>query len=311
LYFTNTHKIRKESFQLIFFALSFFIYGERSLISLLSFFLGFFFQFVPLLIFELRTNFYNLAGLVSYLFYEKYKTGIPESWFNYIFSFWPDLWRKITGGNKFIAVLQWFLVSFFLFKGLFKKKISKLFLAVFLSFILIFVSLGYYQGPRFESYYVFVHPFVLFFSAWSVWQIYQWKKSLAAILLIILLATSLKLNLNHYRVERNWTYPLIKDWERKLIELFPGKKFAVYDYRSITKDKATSLSLVLETDNLIDDGGIKIGVSRCALLPEFTPLIKNGYCVYDISRIKNENDDWQFLNPGEIWKATEEWYYNK
>jgi len=302
--------IHFQGLGLIFLTLPFFIYGERSLIALLLFSLGFFFQFLPLLVFELKTNFYNLAGVLNYLLYERYKTGISQNWFNYIFSLWPDLWRKIAGGNKFTAVLQWLLVGFFLFRGLLKKKISKLFLAVLLGFFLIFISLRYYQGPHFESYYVFIHPFVLFLSAWLVWQIYQRKKSLGVILLIILLATSLKLSLNHYRVERNGIYPLVKDWERKLIRLFPGKKFAVYDYRSLTKDKTASLSLVLETDNLIDDEGIKIGISRCDLLPKFTPLIKNGYCVYDLSRVKKENDDWQFLNPSEIWKATEEWYYN-
>jgi len=119
--------IHLQGLGLIFLTLPFFIYGERSLISLLSFFLGFFFQFIPLLIFELKTNFYNLAGFISYLFYERYKTGIPENWFNYIFSFWPDLWRKITGGNKFIAVLQWFLVSFFCLKDYSKRKFQNYF----------------------------------------------------------------------------------------------------------------------------------------------------------------------------------------
>lgn len=285
-------------------------YGQRhSLKSIFAFLTGFGLQFIPMFIFETRTNFYNLSGLINYFLDEQYKTGISTGWLTYVFSFWPDLWRKIAGGNQWTSSLQGLGIAFLVVLGVFKKKFSKPFLALVLSFVLIFISLRYYRGPQFESYYVFVHPFVLFFSAWFVWKIWNWKKVLAYLLLLFLLANSLKLSLDHYQVEKNATYPLVKSWEKELAGKFPGSKFAVYDCQAITRGKTASLALVLSADDLIDDRGIKIGVSRDPETISERTFLKQGYFLTDISEIKKESDDWVFLNPSQIWKETEEWYY--
>lgn len=286
------------------------IYGRKhSFKTILWFFIGFILQFIPLMIFELRNDFYNWHGLVTYLLYDQYRLGIANRWLTYIFSFWPDLWRKIAGGHQWSSYLQGVVITFLVIWGILKKRFSKPFLAVVFGFGLIFVCLRYYRGPQFESYYVFTHPFVLFFSAWFVWRLYRWKKIPACLLLIFLLGSSLKLNLDHYRVEKNSTYPLVKGWERELIKKFPGNKFAVYDYRSVTKDKTASLALVLAADDLIDDEGIKIGISRDPTTISEATFFKKGYYLTNISEIKKEGDEWLFLNPSEIWKVTEEWWY--
>jgi len=275
------------------------------------FFIGFGFQFIPFIIFELRKDFYNLRGLLTYFLYDQYRTGVPNRWLTYVFSFWPELWTRITGGNKWLSFFQGIGISVLVIWGLLRKKIPKRILALVLSFILIFIGLRYYRGPRFESYYVFTHPFILFFSAWFVWQLYQWKKIMAFLLLLFLLAGSMKLNLAHYRVERNRTYPLVKSWERELINKFPGKKFAVYDYHLQTRDKTACLALVLSVEGLIDDHGVKIGVTRRPEPPSEKTFYEQEYLLTDISEIKEEGDGWAFLNPSEIWRETEEWYLTK
>jgi len=117
--------------------------------------------------------------------------------------------------------------------------------------------------------------------------------------------------LAHYRVERNRTYPLVKSWERELINKFPGKKFAVYDYHLQTRDKTACLALVLSVEGLIDDHGVKIGVTRRPEPPSEKTFYEQEYLLTDISEIKEEGDGWAFLNPSEIWRETEEWYLTK
>lgn len=274
------------------------------------FLLGFLLQFIPLVIFELKTGFYNFQGLVSYLAYGQYQLEGPTPWSVYLFSFWPKLWVKISGGNEWLAYFQIAGTIFLLGWRVLKKKLPKAVLALGVSFLLIFISLRFYRGAKFESYYAFIHSFVLFFSAWFIWRIYHWRRGIAFLFLLPLLVGSLQLNLDYYRVEKN-SYSLLKSWREALISQFPGQKFAVYDYKFLSQDKTASLSLVLDADGLIDDEGVKIGVSRHPESISKKTFYDQGYSLTDITAIKKEGDDWVFLNPSEIWKATEEWYYYK
>lgn len=281
---------------------------KHSLKSVFWLLAGFGLQFVPMIIFELRTGFYNSAGAKSYLLYEQKIRGVSTRWLTYVFSFWPDLWRKIAGGNRWTSFLQGIGVSLLVVRGIFRKNLSKRFSAVVFSFILIFISLRYYRGPRFESYFVFVHPFVLFFSAWFVWRVFNWKKLLGRLFLIFLIVTSFQLNLSHYRVEKNTTYPLVKSWEKLLVEKYPHRKFALYDYDLRTRGATASLALVLSADGLIDDQGVKIGVSNVSDSLSERTFYRENFYLSDLSSLDEIGEIWHFLNPSSIWQETEEWY---
>ena len=285
---------------------------RHSLKATLLFFFAFGLQFIPFFIFEFRKDFYNTRGLLNYFFYGQYETGISTRWLTYVFSFWPNLWTKIVGGNKWLSYFQGVSLSVLITLEILRKKISKEHLALVLSFILIFINLRYYRGPRFESYFVFIHPFVLFFAAWFIWKMFVWRKAMGVLLLFLVILGSARLNLEHYRQEKNTMYPLVKSWKNELTEKFPGKKFAVYDFQLLSREKTASLALILAVEGLIGDEGIKIGVACSSQVASEEVFFTDGNCfLSDISQIKKDGDDWAFLNPSEIWKETEEWYLKK
>jgi hypothetical protein len=302
--------IHLQGIGLLFVLIAVMILGwPHSFLGIILIVLGLVFQFLPWIIFDLNNNFYNLRNLWQYYRWEQYKIWIPNRWLTYAFSFWPDLWRKIVGGNYWLSLFQGISLLLFGLYHFFHKKLRKEFLLVSLSFILIFISLRYYRGERFESYYVFTHPFVFLLSGWLVLNIFNWKKLAGGIFLLSLIIGSLFQIKIHYQKSTNTLYPLVKEWEEVLKEKFPGEKFAVYDYEMSTKTQTTALSLVLDIDRLIDDGGVKIGISREEFqIPSKTFYNKDGYSLTNISDIKKEGDKWAFLNPSEIWKGTEEWW---
>lgn len=276
------------------------------------FLIGFVIQFIPMIIFETRTKFFNTRGFIDYYLYSQYQRWVSNRWLTYVFSFWPGLWRKIAGGSLISTYLIGLGLGGLLTIDFWKKKLPKYFQAIILSFVLIFILLRYYRGPSFESYYVFIHPFVLLLTAWLIWRIFSWKRIIGLILLVYLLYGSTQENIAHYRVEKNGTYPLVKIWEQELVKKFPGKKFALYDYYFHSQDKTASLVLVLMVDGLIDDRGVKIGVSIDPRTKSKRAFYTDGrHFLSDISGLKVEGDKWAFLNPSEIWKDKEEWYKYK
>lgn len=280
---------------------------KHRLRAVFLFALGFLHQFVPLIIFELKTGFYNFQGVIDYLAYGQYRGDGQTPWPVYIFYFWPKLWVKVVGGNLWLAYFQIAGVISFFGWLVIKKKLPKTMLALGMSFLLIFISLWFYRGAKFESYYIFVQPFILFFSAWFVWRIFLWQKAAALLLLLLLFIGSWRLNFDFYRVEKN-NYFLLKTWQEQLINHFPGQKFAVYDDRFLSQDKTISLSLALDAAGLIADDGVKIGISRDPEYASGETFYQQGYSLTDITKVKKEGDRWAFLNPSEIWKAVQEWY---
>ena len=280
---------------------------KHRLRAILLFSFGFLLQLIPLIIFELKMGFYNFQGVIGYLTYGQYQAEGQTSWLVYIFSSWPKLWAKVVGGEVRLAYFQIAGVIFLFVRLALKKRLPKTILALGMSFLLIFISLRFYRGAKFESYYAFVNPFILFFSAWFIWRVYQWQKAVAFLFLLLLLTGSLRLNSDYYQVEKN-SYPLLKNWQEILVNRFPGQKFAVYDDRFQSQDKTVSLALVLAAGGLIDDDGVKIGISRDPGAISDKTFYYQGYSLTEITTIKKEGDNWAFLNPSEIWQATQEWY---
>ena len=301
--------IHLQAIGLLFLIPTALILGRKNRLAALAFLaVGFLLQFIPLLIFELRNDFYDLQGVVSYLTFGQYRLEGQTPWWVYLSSAWPKLWWQTTGGNLWLAYLQMAGIGFLLARQLLTKKLPKMILALVISFLLIFISLRFYRGAKFESYYAFTQPFILILAAWLVWRIYLWQKAVAMLFLLALLFGSWQLNLPFYQVEKN-SYSLLKSWQETLVERFPGRKFSLYDYEFLSQDKTVSLSLVLAASGLIDDGGVKIGISRSPESISKETFYNQSYSLTDISQIKKESDKWAFLNPSEVWKATEEWYY--
>lgn len=124
--------------------------------------------FIPLIIFDIAHNFYNARSMIDYILYGQYRIYIPNRWLTYMGIFWPNAWAKIIGGSLVLGYLTIGFLTITTFYAFFKKKITKPLLTLIISFLLMLIMLRYFRGEKFDSYLVFLHPFVIALTGWMV-----------------------------------------------------------------------------------------------------------------------------------------------
>lgn len=156
-------------------------------------FLGLFITFIPLLIFNLQTNWSTLNGLNEMLI-AKERTYVPNSWNIYLFQFWVNHFKfhffTSTIFNGFLLLL--FVAAFVL--NLLKKKYSQGLVLFALIFGANFLWLRYYWGERHDVYLYYLTPLLFIFLGYALFSLVQMKygKILFIILLCILSGAMLK-----------------------------------------------------------------------------------------------------------------------
>lgn len=284
-------------------------------------FIGLFLPCIPLLIFELRTHFYDTRGMLQYYLHDQYKVSLEQlgrRWITFLGKLLPQFLAEIIGGYKFSGYAIPVVVLISLVLGHAKRKIPQVIFLLLTTTILAIITMRYTRTPLFGSYLMFLHPWIFVLVGWSAYILLQKQKILGAVFLLLLIIGSLQHDIKEIRSASNYTAIQAKIWEKALVQRFPNKKFAMYDYRYKTANKSVPLSLFLTIDNLINDKGEKIGVVIATRSSRFVyPGIfkeKEGYQLYILSASTTAqltHDNWIFVNPSEIYRKTEEWYENK
>jgi glycosyltransferase involved in cell wall biosynthesis len=249
---------------LIFFPVIFLVKGisvKEKILSFLVMLFGFLIPSFPLLFWDARQNFANTRNMLDYFLIAQYRIYVPNSWRLYILNFFPNYWSFVTGRYYFIAFLS-AIVSMIIFIVLtIKRKLSQD--IVFLGFIfaiLVFVN-RFYKGERSEGYFLYLAPFILIFSGLAIYFLLERKnkllKSLGIVMFVILILGSLVTIRNLYYPTRAQAVQQEADF---LMQTYPGKKFALYDYNFKLYDSGVALSHILSFRNLEDSKGINIGI---------------------------------------------------
>ena len=295
-----------------------FLLGKRNIKQLAFLIIGFVIPFIPLMIFDLRTNFYESKNMLDYYLYGQNRLYVPNRWLTYVGYFWPNSWALIIGGNIFFGYFSILVITIISVYEILKRKITKEMLGLIISFLLIFVMLRYYKGEIFDSYLTFVHPFILIFTSWVFYKIFKLQKIVFILLIIIITFTTMFANYRLIISATNNTAQYASNWRNVLSLKYPNKRFAVYDYRYKTSAVSVPLSLYLYNQNKIDDTGFRIGIVQATpgALLEFKqyPTIYGNPGDFQIVNLNefNKNDlikmGWKFVNPNEVYKSTEDWY---
>ncbi len=291
------------------------IFSKRTIRIFLSLALGLFIPFIPLLIFDLKTNFYETRGFLDYYFYGQYRIYVPNRWLTYAGVFWPNVWARTIGGNVILGYITIGLLSIITIYSFFKRNISKPLISIIISFLTMFIMLRYFRGERFDSYVVFLHPFILILTGWVVYYLFRLNYFLGVIACAALIVGSMYLNVAEIKSATNYTAIRATSWRQMLTKKFSGKKFALYDYGYKSARYSLPLVLFLQADGKLSDYGYKIGFGNP---PEeqrsFHPEIKEnmgGFTLRDLnssSSAELTKEGWSFINPNAIYRSTEEWY---
>ncbi|HSW75702.1 MAG TPA: hypothetical protein VLG50_01550 [Candidatus Saccharimonadales bacterium] len=280
--------------------------------------IGLVIPWVPVFIADSQNHFANSYNMIYYFFFEKNKASFDElgrRWLTFVGVFIPYAWGYTIGGVSLMGYLMTPIVFGFGVYQTIKKQITRQWIVLFVSTILMFIILRYTRTPLFESFYAFLHPFTLLLTGWGLLQVYKRKKLIAITIFICLIATSLYFDISEItKIKFNINTVKPQKEVEKLVEKFPSKKFAIYDYKFDTSGYSQSLSLYLYNADKIDDNGMKIGFSNTDTLEYPIVLRDGGFILYDISSLSPEKltkQKWVFVNPSGIYHSGQDWYKKK
>lgn len=224
-------------------------FSKRSKTILLSLLAGFLIPLLPLIIFDLQTNFFETKGILDYYLYGQNNIYTPNRWLTYAGVLWPTIWGKIVGGYAFLGYVSIVFLTAITIFSLIKRKISKIILSLIISFLLMFTMLRYYKGERFESYFVFLHPFVLILTGWTIFQLfslYKISRIIGICLLFSLIAGSVHSSFKEIVTATNHTKIRAEGWSNLLLKTYPQENFLLHDYQFRSPGNSLPLVLFLE-----------------------------------------------------------------
>lgn len=273
---------------------------------------------IPLLIFDIQSNFINSRSMIQYYLYDQYKISLDvlgRRWLTYAGIFWPKTWGYVIGGSVAVGYMLTIGLLFIFLFSFFKKKVQKEWYILLTSFSLAVLAIRYTRTPLFESYVVFLHPFMFLLTGWIVYTAYKIKKIFGLIIIVIVLVGSIKSDIYQIKNAENYTDFLVKNWIKILLSKYPNDKFALYDHKYKTVDKSLPIVLYLNSDRKVSDNGIRIGMTFATMSGEFKhPIIvgeKTGHQILNLSSSTSaqlKQGGWIFVNPSAIYKSTEEWH---
>lgn len=291
--------------------------GKPKIKSLASLFLGLIIPLLPIIVFDFQNNFINSKNMLQYFLHDQYKISLDvlgRRWLTYLWDFWPNSFAHIIGGDRILGIFTILFTIFTLIHEATVKKLSRFWIILILSFVPMLTYLRYLRTPLFDSYLMFIHPFIFLLVGFSIYILFIKNKALGIIVLVVILLGSIKSNVSELKVNGNNSSKIASDRMISLKTKFPREKFSVYTYKYKWSDQNLILGLFLYTNNLISEDGKKISVVVATEAAEFNfPIISGeqlGYKLVDLSSlpISKLKSEWGRVDPIDIYNVTENWY---
>lgn len=286
------------------------------------------FTFIPLILFDLTNHWHNIRSILFYYIHGKETIYVPNSWTLYLRDFWPAYWGDVIGIPQVFAVVI-IIFSFISLMGLFyKKKISTVMIFIIVAFLVNFIQLRYYFGERFFGYLNHFRPFVLIFTGYAIYFIFElisnsrFKKLSSYFLIAMLFLLSILILPNSTkRLDKDAFTVEMYGYTALLEKIYPHRTFTIFKCSSPNKNVAVhtlnSIIFLLDKQKLLSNNGVKIGIasSECSLpdtvtdknMIQETPLV-------DFSAASTENINKAYWKPytfKSIYEPTAHWWYKE
>jgi len=291
-------------------------FGKRSIKNVVSLIGGFIVPFIPLIIFDLRSHFYESTHLIKYWFSPD-AGDLPTRWITYLSVTWPEFWRVTIGGNYYVAILLVALTSTMLLYYALKKKINKMLGAIIIIYIFIFILLRYFTGPISIDFTAFINPFILIPIVWVLWKIKNRNKYFGLALILVVSIFTIATSYDSIVSATNYSSSNAKMLEKIIVEKFPkNSKFSIYDYKYKNTEISLPLVLYLNQDGKISDSGIRIGVSESIIPNVQLNYFEKGRYTEFLYTLENFSDKtltkngWVSVDPSNVYTSIEDWYKN-
>lgn len=233
--------------------------SRPKLMYFLAAFFGLVIPFLPLLIFDLRFNWFWVKSVWIYMTVDQYRFWVPNRWLTYAFDYWPTTWGYILGVGKWIGFLIIGLLSILTLIRLRKAKNFKIFFLLALAFSLEVVMYRYYGGQRFIYFSNFANPAVILLTSWVVLELYRLVKPIGIILGVVIFLLAFRASVQNLK-EPDITVSKIKSVKADIYNKFPHRNFDIYGCSFSGALVSHPLALFMYADGRNSQDGEKIGV---------------------------------------------------
>ena len=268
---------------------------------------------LPLLYWDgVYQNWANITNLFDYLLLGQYRIWVSNRWLTYAGDFWPNLWAKTIGGEYAVGVAFMIGIALLVLYSLVKRKLKKEILWLGIIFAIQVVLNRYYRGERFEGYMLYFLPLILIFSAWFVKSLLRLNKWLGILFLIIVFSFTLYKNVE--LMKRQYGYiNKIKRINSFLVNKYPGRKFAVYDFYNWSSTLSQPLSLFFYYDGLSGYDDVYLGVTKgLKFYDELSPILEvdfeGEFEIFELNEKIIEPDMWINVNQDYIYQDMYYWW---
>ena len=278
--------------------------------------LGTIVSFIPMLIFEMNNHWFTTRNIFFYLTQGKNAIYVPNRWLFYVRDFWPAFWSDALGVPVWFGMIIIILSLISIIWFFYKKKLSKSFIFLIIAFLLNFILLRYYWGPRFFGYLNFLRPFVFIFTAFAIVNLKYKKVYIGLILLPFIIYFS------YPRIVSGLTPDsfgrVVRDKVSQLEQKYPNKNFTLLTcsrkYSSTYNSLAFSMLFFLEQKDKSGDREIKIALENDCKYPEKRELIINIWSIpiMDFSSASNSailEAGWKPLTFARMYNQYARWWF--
>ncbi len=311
LFLSLTINAHYQGFYLIPLFILLTTYKRPSLKSLIATIAVGFIPWIPMLIFDLKNNWWNLTEIIDYYRFGQYRIYVPNRWLTYAGVFWPDFWQHVVGGLPWLAYAQMVLIATIFAKDFFQKKLNSTLILLAIGWLLAIIWFRYFRAERNFAYLSYAQPLIFIFTAWMLERIRSIDKIVGITFLIILILgsyTRIWANTSHKNPRHDLDTAITK-----IQQQYPNQKFSIYDQGFNTTYCSIPLSLILDDQDKISPTGVKIGACSPESCPKEYPKITSiSICdLVDLSSTDSAtlaNNQWSFLNPNQVHHITVEWW---
>jgi hypothetical protein len=275
---------------------------------------GVFVPWAPVFIVDAQQHFLNTKHMLQYFLHDQYKISLDvlgRRWLTFAGVFVPTSWSFIIGAHIVVGYIFIFSSVFLSYILLKSKKYVKEWIYLSLSLVLFFILMRYTRTPLYESFFVFIHPFILFASGVVLYALYRKQPILGAVVLILICYLSFNKDLNEIMKATNTTEIEVRSKQEALLKAYPNKTFILYDYHGRTTSISFPLSLFLATQHKIAAQGLAVGMIATTEATLKYPVITGapgGYQIVNLQSISAkmlEKEGWGLVTPEEIYTSAQ------
>lgn len=281
--------------------------------------LGIAIAWIPVLIVDVFNNFFNTRNMLQYYLFNT--SPVPfevlgRRWLTFILYFVPSSWGYIVGGNIWVAYGVMILATVCAGVRIVKRTLTAEWYILFVTTGLMIAVLRYTRTPLFDSYLIFLHPFVLTITCFGIYAVFRFSKIMGVLVLGIVIISGL--HRAYVEIPKN-TNTLLRDMseiKHSLIQRYPNTRFTLFDYDHKTVAKSYPVALLLYQDHRITENGHPIGFTF--EIPEIGAnnweYVYRGFTGIRVIDLEGSTsaqltqDKWELVSPKSMYDATEYWY---